>query len=420
MKKALVISSYPSKGSVHGKGTVGVASYAKNTLEAIQNVSGEVATNFTVLAEKLGKERNYTENKISVKHLWKRNSFLTFYYLLKEILTKEKDSNTIIIEFELSMFGSFLYLLPFPLFLLALLLLRKKIILVCHQVLPNIEEIGPHINLHGASFSADLHNIGLSIFYRIMLLTCHKVIVFEDVLKERLAHFGKKEKIVTVPHGVEDFSSKTTKIGARKRLKIEADSFVLLSFGFLAWYKGTDWIVNAIQNIEKSHPLRAKKIQLILAGGPNPNHMDKDYYVRYLNHITEQCKNSNITITGFVEEKDIPDYYMASDLVVLPYRTFMSSSGPLSITYSFKKPFLLSSKLKGVLNTEDIIAAMKKLHLKEDSIFFKDIDEDFEEKVHSIQKSSSLQKKLTQLSQEIKNQRSWNVIGRRYYEEIFA
>ena len=83
-------------------------------------------------------------------------------------------------------------------------------------------------------------------------------------------------------------------------------------------------------------------------------------------------------------------------------------------------PRTLSSKLKGVLNTEDIIAAMKKLHLKEDSIFFKDIDEDFEEKVHSIQKSSSLQKKLTQLSQEIKNQRSWNVIGRRYYEEIFA
>jgi len=56
---------------------------------------------------------------------------------------------------------------------------------------------------------------------------------------------------------------------------------------------------------------------------------------------------------GFLDEKDLPVYFGAADLVVLPYRTFMSSSGPLSLAQAMGKPFILSEEAARVLKTQD-------------------------------------------------------------------
>ncbi len=418
MKKAIVISSYPSEKAIHGQGTVGVASYAKNTLGAIQKTSK--GTSFTVFAEKLLDESDYRKNNISVKRIWKRNSFLTFFQLVKSIL-KEKDSSTVVIEFELAMFGALPYLLPFPLFLILLKILQKKIILINHQVIPNIDEVGPHINVSSQStLTSGFFNVGLTIFYRLMMALSDKVIVFEDVLKSRLSSYGNKRKISVIPHGVETFSKIPTKKEARKKLHVSSSSYIVLVFGFLAWYKGSDWIIQAVQKLKEDKKLKGKNIQLILAGGANPNHLDKDFYIKYITAIENACQQKGIILSGFVPENEIASYYQASDMVVLPYRTFMSSSGPLSITFSFKKPFLLSPKLKGILVAPDMISSMKHLKIKQEDIYFKDFNGDFAKKLQRIRINSKLQKKLSRLASHIKQQRSWNVIGSRYYDEIFA
>lgn len=418
MKKAIVISSYPSEKAIHGQGTVGVASYAKNTLGAIQKTSKGAL--FTVLAEKLLDETDYRKNNISVKRIWKRNSFLTFFQILKGIL-KEKDSKTVVIEFELAMFGALPYLLPFPLFLVLLKLLHKKIILINHQVIPNIDEVGPHINVRTqSSLTSGFFNVGLSIFYRLMMTIADKVIVFEEVLKSRLSLFGNKRKISVIPHGVETFSKIPTKKEARKKLRVPSSSYVVLVFGFLAWYKGSDWIIPAVQKLKEDKKLKGKNIQLILAGGANPNHLDKDFYMKYISAIENACLEHDIILSGFVPENEIASYYQACDMVVFPYRTFMSSSGPLSITFSFKKPFLLSPKLKGILIAPDMVSSMKRLKIKQEDIYFTDFNGDFAKKLQRIRINSRLQKKLSRLASTIKQQRSWNVIGSRYYDEIFA
>ena len=419
MEKILVISSYPTKKTTHGSQTVGVASYTKNTLSAIGKAQKKKIS-FKVLAEKLNGESGHTEGIVTVDRIWKRNSLTTFLNLGKAII-KEKEIKTVVIEFELSMFGTLIHLLPFPLFLLFLKLMSKKIILVCHQVIPNIEELGPHINISETqSITTLFMNAALILFYRMILLMSEKVIVFEEILKNRLVKYGNKKKIRVIPHGVESFSIKASKSEARKKLSLSNSSFVVLSFGFLAWYKGTDWLIQAVKHIKDNRKLKGKPVQLVLAGGANPNHLDKDYYNRYIGMIESECKKNDIVLTGFVSEKDIPLYFKASDLVVLPYRTLMSSSGPLSITFSFNKPFLLSPKLKGILSTGDMKNALKALKLSEEDVVFSDFNQDFKKKLQKIKNSTSLQTKLTKLSYMLQKERSWELVGRRYYEEISA
>lgn len=416
MNSLVVISSYPKQKSIHGKTTVGVASYAKNTLLAIKHVAPKT-TDIKVLAEKLSDDNTHTHQGIEVKRIWKRGTLSIFPRLLKEIVKNHAKTKTVVVEFELSMFGSMFNLLPFPLFLLILRAMGKKIVFVNHQVIPNITEVGPHINVSDHSLSSIIYNLGLRFFYTGILLISSKVIVFEDLLKNRLSEFGSTRKIKVIPHGVEVFNHLPTKTTARKKLGLSRSDFVIVSFGYLAWYKGTDWLIYAMSELKKT--TRGKKPKLILAGGPNPNHNDKKYYTQYIEGIQRAAITNGFTITGFVEQKDIPLYYQAADILVFPYRTFMSASGPLSMAFSFKKPFLLSSPLKGVLAQDDIQKQLGSLRLSENTIVFKPNIQSFKKAIYNFRSKKQIQKKLTTLSSRLSQERNWNVVGHAYYEEIF-
>lgn len=411
-EKLLVITSFPPKGIVHDKSVVGIASYAKNTLLGIKKYKKDV--DITVLAESLdGKKENYEDDGIKVKRVWKRNSFSTFLILLNEILTS-KNTKKILIEFEVAMFGDNIFLLPFPVFLLFLKLLGKKVTIVSHQVISNIEDLSGHINLN-SKFKIFLLNLSIHFFYRLMLLLSSEIIVFDEVLKRKLAKFGSLGKIAVITHGVEDFKLQISKTEARKKLNLAESDFVLLYFGFLAWYKGTDLLIkyfNEINNPDKS-------IKLIIAGGPNPNHEGKKYYRDYIENIEENCKNSNIMLTGFVKEEDIPLYFQASDLIVLPYRTLMSASGPFSIALSFKKPFLVSDKLSEMFETEDISQLLKFEKIAKSELIF-NLEKGFTEEIEALKNDKSLFAKLEEFSTKLAKLRSWDKIGAYYYEKLFT
>ncbi len=419
MNKALVLTSYPKKRTIHGKTTVGVASYAKNTLLAIKK-NAYKKVGLTVLAEELSDDTGYTHDGIEVKRIWRRDSFRTFPRLILEIVKHHRDEKTLVIEFELAMFGAIIYLLPFPLFLLIIRLIGKKVIFVSHQVVPSVGEIAPHINVERHSLKAQVFNLGLALFYKSVLLLSNKVIVFEEGLKQKLSSYGDTKKIIVIPHGVEHFNNTITPASARKRLNIKSNQFVVVSFGYLAWYKGTDWLIHAISEIKNTKKKLSKDITLILAGGPNPNHSDKAYYQRYLKNLTKEAELNGITITGFVPQNDIPLYYKAADVIVFPYRTYMSASGPLSIAFSFKKPFLLAQSLSGVLHQKDVQETLDQLKINETTLLFKDAGSELADILTKIKKNTKLRAKLSKLSSELAKKRDWSLIGRSYYEELFV
>ena len=405
-----VISSFPRKGEIHSQNLVGIASYAKNTLLSLKKFH---KGNIEVLAETVEDEDSYKEKGIIVKRVWERNSISIFPKLLSEI--NKSKSDKILIEFELAMFGNMLYLLPFPLFLLMLKLQGKKIYIVLHQVIKDINDISGHINLRKDSSKSIVLNFGIRTFYKILAFAANKIIVFDQVLEDNFEEITGSKNVVVIPHGIELFNKKLNKQLSRKKLGIKKNKFVILLFGFVAWYKGTDLLIHLVKKqLSNGHK---KDFELVIAGGPNPNHLDKAYYRRYLRSIENECKKNGFIFTGFVPEKQIPYYFQASDLVVLPYRTLMSASGPLSLALSFKKPFLLSKTLKGVLNTKDFEAQLLKNKIKPENLYFES-EKDFKTKVTKFKKNLSFRKKIAALSSSISRERNWNNIGKAYYEEL--
>jgi hypothetical protein len=76
----IVVSSYPPQSQTHGIGTVGVASYAKNTLISLPSY-----LNILVLAEKLSDQPSeYQEKNIHILRCWQRNSPKAFLDILKK------------------------------------------------------------------------------------------------------------------------------------------------------------------------------------------------------------------------------------------------------------------------------------------------------------------------------------------------
>ena len=412
----ITVSSYPEKGLVHGQKTVGVASYAKNTLLALSKAS-KIKPKIVVLAEKLkGQSSKYQEKNITVRRCWQRNSSLAFFQILKEI--RKHKTKQILIEFEMAMFGNPLLNIFFPFFLLVLKLLGKKTTVVIHQVVLDFTQISGHLGQSQKSLKTKIMSFLAKIFFFLVVNLADQIIVFEEFIKDRLNKMVKTNKIVVIPHGVEISQTKIKPEQAKEKLGFAKNDFVITIFGFLAWYKGTDWLVNTFSEyLEKN---RKSNFKLVLTGGPNPNHLNKEYYLKYLEQIKSVVKRhpGKIKLTGFIKEKEIPLYYRSSDLLVFPYRTSMSSSGPLAIAFTNQRPFLVSRSLADILETNDITHCLKKLGLTKKELSFPLEKKSFWKKVKNIQANSQKKGKIIQLGKEITLKREWSKIGQAYAKTL--
>lgn len=418
----IVVSSYPRVGTLRGRDTVGVADYTKQTL-----ISLPKHLNILVLAEKLKDEPIIsTENNIQIIRCWQRNHPLSLLSIFFHIIKSPR--NKILFEFEMAMLGNPWMNLFFVKLLLLLKIFQKNVTVVLHQVVLDFNEISGHIGQKKNSQINTLLNLFAKIFYRLVILFSYKIIIFEQFLKDRLDK--NNSKITVIPHGVEmtDNKSETINFSARNerdpqsgspkvvstaKIKL-SNNFTITIFGYLAWYKGTDWIVDAFASYFDHHP--KSKLKLIVAGGPNPNHLDKPYYQEYLSKLNSTTSKhpQNIQITGFVDEKDIEKYYKQSDLIILPYRVGMSSSGPLSIAFTYHKPFFVSDKIAPILNTSDISHIFQKHSLSPKIVSFSLDSKDLVQKIIRLKNNPKLQQEFTLISREISSARSWNNISQQY------
>ena len=391
-KQLLVISSYPEKGSVHGKKTVGVASYTKNTLLALKKESPNLE--ITVLAEQFNKIETYQEQGILIKRIWKRNSFLSVVKIFKYLLDNREKS--VLICFEGFMFGR----APFTGCFLASLTLAKilgsKNYLILHQVVEDFRKIEK--NKIKAFFLNSINRL----FQKTLLVSVSKIIVFEQHLAKVL---GNNKKVVFIPHAIENVKPINQKT-AQKQLKLNGENFQALYFGFLSPYKGVDLLIKNWPN--------DKNLKLILAGDGNPNHLKEKAYVNFVKKIKAEAQRKGVMTAGFVPEKEIGKFFSATNVVILPYQAFFSSSGPLSLAFAYLKPVLLSINLKKYLASRDFNQALKKAGLNPKDIFFNPKNKiDLKAKIINLKKKEN---KFKQLSSILKNERSWRKIAQNYLE----
>ncbi len=354
----LVITNYPPKGGgVHAAKIGGVAGFAKNTLLPLARLYDRENRKIIVLGDTLGRPTSYEEDGILMLRSWKRNRLTLYVDLFKQI----RQFNTVrdvLIEFEFASFGDFWVTAVFPILLAVLKLSGKRVTLVLHQVVTNLASLVGHIGLNDDSLAMKLFSELLPVYYVLLTNLTDHTIVLEETFKQRLRGIAPMERVAVIPHGVETpeppVPKKTT---ARNKLGIQPNEFVILSFGFITWYKGTDLLIKAIKPGMK---LGNKPVRLVVAGGPSTTQQHKSHYQSYYQDVVALAKRkNNVRITGFVPDDRMPLYFAAADLVAFPYRTVMSSSGPLSLAIAYGKAITLSPVMTGYMDSNDIAQAVR-------------------------------------------------------------
>jgi glycosyltransferase involved in cell wall biosynthesis len=181
---------------------------------------------------------------------------------------------------------------------------------------------------------------------------------------ERLA----PNRPVTVMHlgtDVERFSpvSETRRREIRDRLGLPADAFVAITVRRLFYRNGLDTLLDAATR------LRNRKNLHIVIGGSGPER----------NEIQARISRDglvNVHLPGFIPDEDLPDYYRASDVFVLPTRTAegfglvlmeaAASGVPAIATDSGAPREIVDDEVTGVLvppgAPAELAAAISRLH----------------------------------------------------------
>jgi glycosyltransferase involved in cell wall biosynthesis len=144
-----------------------------------------------------------------------------------------------------------------------------------------------------------------------VLKKSNKIIVLSEYTKNKLslAHKIPDEKCIIAAGGVdlEKFCPSNNKIDLRMKLNIPKDKIVLFTVRNLVSRMGLENLLIAIKNVVQESP----DIHLIL-GGEGP-------LKKRLLSLTEQFGLKDyISFVGFITEEQLPKYYQAGDIFVLP------------------------------------------------------------------------------------------------------
>ncbi len=385
----LMISLYPKKGELYSAGTSGVASYGKNV---VKNMKRKVVVLANIddtqvpsprrshgFSARGGSARHrprcfkadvYEEDNALIIRCFKRNNSLMWLSIANELIKFNAIKN-VLVQLDFAVYGGIIttsLVLPF---LAILRILGYKTSITMHHVVTDIFKLKGHVGLGDGildKIKALFYNSVFHLFYLLLGLVSNKIIVLEEVLKTKLNSVIPNGKVTVIPHGVDSELTSIPKEEARKELSITNGDFVVLFFGFVNWFKGADFFVDAFGDTQK---LLGKKVRFIIAGGKSPTMQDKPFYQKYFASVLEKIYSSkNVSITGYVPQKKIGTYFSAADLVVLPYRNFMTASGVFSLVFSYKKPFIVSSELGEMFEETDFKRAFESTGLKKDDVIF--------------------------------------------------
>lgn len=400
----LVISSYPEKGVVHSGKVCAVGWVVKKTIESLKKEflnKGEDSKIVVLTLTINGKTEVYEEDGILVIRCFRRDKLSSYIALVKHLLRLNKVKD-VLVEFEFASFGNTLVTGFFPGVLWFMKILNKRIVLVLHQVIFELDELSGHVGMKKGGVKGKMYSKLLGIFYKAICLPAEKVVVLEGRLKARLSKVVAREKIAVIPHGVDASVKPMSKELARRKLSIKMKEKVVLYFGYLAWYKGVDWLLESIDTT---------KVRLIIAGGPSFTQKNKSHYKKFIKKVYKLAREKGVEITGFLDEREIPVYFGAADVVVLPYRTFMSSSGPLAIAQGLGKPFLISEAGSKVLDSVDFKQSMRKMGLEKENLVFR-----FDRRSLNQKISRSNLQKLALLSKVMRERREFEFLAFKYFK----
>jgi D-inositol-3-phosphate glycosyltransferase len=150
-------------------------------------------------------------------------------------------------------------------------------------------------------------------------LRCDRIVAPTTRERDYIVEFcgASAQKVALIPCGVslERFRP-TDRAGARELLGMDPGEAVLLYVGRFAPVKGLERLLEAMAHL-KHHP----RLRLVVVGGDGPEGPQTD---RLRSRIRELGVEAVVIFAGRVDQQDLPPFYSAADLLVVPsyYESF--------------------------------------------------------------------------------------------------
>jgi glycosyltransferase involved in cell wall biosynthesis len=135
------------------------------------------------------------------------------------------------------------------------------------------------------------------------------------------------EKLRVIPHGAFDYLTRQEGEVPLPAELSEVTGPVILAFGLVRPYKGTDVLLEAFRQVEGA--------ELWVVGMPRMPMAE-------LRELARRAPGTVRFVDRFVTDPEIPAFMRRADLVVLPYRN-IEQSGVLYTALAFGRPLILSS-----------------------------------------------------------------------------
>ncbi len=328
-----MVSRYPTSGSSAGQR--GLATYTRMLAEPLSKL-----VNLTILAEEWdGLETSSSEgaSRYRVHRVWHEGA-TGLVPLFRGLLRRGDIPAVFHIQHEFLGYGHVAsngVLLP----LLLLSRIRGCATVVTFHGLLTEHNIGTlQFGDYGFALPPGRLRRAMRIWVRAVGALSDAVVVHEGWQREALVDEYRlvASKVHRIPHGMPEATPEPAE-GRRP----EAARPMVLFFGYLAPYKGLEVLLEAAAGIE------SPDFELLIAGDVSPRargHPEYEAYLRHIDALIAQTKGRARKI-GFVPEEQVERLFRSVDLVVLPYTSVISSSGPLALAMAYGIPILATRKL---------------------------------------------------------------------------
>lgn len=394
----VVLSSYPDKNGESATRNA-IANYTRELVSEMRNDASIV-----VLAEMIEGPEIYEENEILVVRCYERDSILLVGQVVK-MIARFTRVNQVLSQFEFGVYGGNIVTLSMLTLGFFVRAMGKHYTMMMHQVTDNLGDLAEHLGLSEKGVQTKIYNLGIKMFYRLNGLGASRVLVHNMYLKDKLKRYVRGKKVGVVSHGVRSVS-KMSRTKARRLLKVKESEKLILVFGYLSWYKGSDWAVKEIGKIQAKYP--EKKIRLIMAGGKSGTLGEMSYYRKYAAKLTLMAKKRGIEITGYVPDSKKSMYFSAADLVIMPHRVAMSESGVMAHVMAYGVPYMLS----------EARAVSMELPADDIRVFSLNKPEEFGAKMLELLQDRQLARKFGSEIARIGRERSWSKVAKILINEL--
>jgi glycosyltransferase involved in cell wall biosynthesis len=274
-----------------------------------------------------------------------------------------------------------------------------KISYYAHNVVDNLQFMTSHLGNSGSIFQ--LLNKAIPWYYRILNASIDRFVALDIAVQQRILKLVPNADVELSPIWLQSKAKNATlRTKWRKKLGYTASDFVIMNFGFMTKYKGTDWLVKQFEHFAKNKQHQNWKV--LLAGGPAPSQEGRSHYQQFYDWLEEKSQTlPNVHLTGFIPHTELKGYFAAADLVILPYRGILGASASLSRGLEYGVPFILSDELKPYLEAADIQKALHASGVKPEALLFKRTRQSLVQKLGHLEQSPSVLKAMSSLVKNV-------------------